>query len=183
MGIFDWIILAFIVVSMWMGWRKGLIGMVVSFAGVILSFYLIGKYFPLVKNGLIIKFGWGNVIATISAVLLIVLLLIIIVTIVIWLLNKTLKILHLSSINKIMGTLLGFVNGLLVVIIVSVVIDYVPFISRNLQDSNKHRVYGSIEIVKKELFGVLKITQPQLVIKPLIKPKQLPTKKTDRIKK
>jgi len=159
MGIFDWLLLLFLVFMMWRGWRKGIIGMLLHLAGVILVFFLIANYFPLVKQGLILKLHLGNALSTILAVVLIVAMIALIVQIIRLLLEKTLKLMHMSFFNSALGALFGFLTGLVFIIVLSILIEIVPSFERKLENADKHRVYAAVKVIRKELYTAFKIDE------------------------
>jgi len=165
MGIIDWIILAVLLLFTFFGWRKGLLASIIQLGGYILSFVLVGHYYPLVQRSLILKFHFAKWLATAVSVVLIIVLIVVIVRIVIFLLEKFLRALKLSPVNRTLGAVLGIINGLLVVIILTVVLDFMPKLSTPLKDGEKHRVYASVNLVKEEIFTKLKLTERMKLIK------------------
>jgi membrane protein required for colicin V production len=165
MGIIDWIILAFLLFFTVSGFRRGLAGAIIHFAGFILGFFLIGHYYPLLANQLMLKYDLGKSLATAIAIILILILIIVIVRFVIWAIDRFIKALQLSGLNRWLGGLLGLINGLICVIILTVVIDYMPGVSAKLKDGEKHRVYAGIEVLKKDLFDKLKLENRLTYIK------------------
>ncbi|HCX59044.1 MAG: CvpA family protein [Candidatus Cloacimonadales bacterium] len=157
MGVIDWIILALMLVCTFLGFRRGLIGAVVQFAGVILAFFLVGHYYPLLANQLMLKYGHGKTLSTIIAVVLILVLIIVIVRFVLWICDRFIRALNLSWLNRSLGAILGFLNGLILVIIFSVVMDYMPGLSAPLQNAEKHRVYVGVQQLKEDLFAGLNL--------------------------
>jgi membrane protein required for colicin V production len=158
MGIFDWLLLLFLVFVIWRGWRKGFIGMLLHLAGVILVFFLVAHYFPMVKQGLMLKLHLGNVLSTILAVILIVAMIALIVQIIRMLLEKAVKLMHISFLNSSMGALLGFLTGLLFIVVLSLLIELVPSFNRALANTERHRVYAAVRVVRSELFTAFKIS-------------------------
>ncbi len=173
MGILDWIILALLMVFIYLGWRRGLVAAIVQFCGYILSFFLVGHYYPLVQRNLILHYHLARWLATVISVLLILVLIVVVVRIVVYILNRVLKAMKLSTLNKAGGATLGLINGLLIVIIFMVMLDFVPKVSTPLENSQNHRVYAGINILKEELFSKLKLTQRVKLLK------LLPTDKQD----
>lgn len=157
MGIFDWLIILFLVYLMYRGWRKGFIGMLLQLVGVILVFLLIAHYFPLVKHGLMLKLHLGVLLSTIMAVILIVALIAIIVQIIKIILERTLKAMNMSFINSAIGAILGFMTGLLMLVVLSILIDVIPALSRPLENSYKHRVYSAVKVVRSEMYTAFKL--------------------------
>ena len=126
MGIIDWIILLFLLCFIVQGWRRGLAGMIVRSGGIVASFFLIGHFFPLVKTSLLANYKMGVVLATIIALLLIIVLMIVLIRLVMYFLQLLLKSARLTTANKFLGMGLGFLNGLLVVIVFTMMMDYIP---------------------------------------------------------
>ena len=165
MGVIDWIILAVLLIFTFFGWRKGLLANVVQLCGYILTFFLVSHYYPLVQRSLILKYHFAKWLATIVSVILIVALIVVIARLVIYILEKFLHALKLTSLNRGLGAVLGVVNGILVVIILMVVLDFLPNISTSLKDGEKHRVYAGVNLVKEEIFTKLNLTERMKLIK------------------
>jgi uncharacterized membrane protein required for colicin V production len=157
MGIFDWLILIFLAFLLFRGWRKGFIGMLLHLVGIILVFFLIAHYFPLVKHGLMLKLHLGAILSTILAVILIVAMIALIVQIIKMLLERAVKLMHISFINSSVGAMLGFLTGLVFLVILSMLIDLIPAVSRPLENSDKHRVYAAVRVVRLEMFNSFKL--------------------------
>jgi len=172
MGILDWLILALLMVFIYLGWRRGFVAAIVQFCGYILSFFLVGHYYPLVQRNLILRYHLAHWLATVFSVLLILVLIVVVVRIVVYILNRVLKAMKLSTLNKAGGATLGLINGLLIVIIFMVMLDFVPKVSTPLENSQKHRVYAGISVLKEELFSKLKLTQRVKLLKLLPGDKQ-----------
>ncbi|HPI25949.1 MAG TPA: hypothetical protein PLO57_05735, partial [Candidatus Cloacimonadota bacterium] len=71
--------------------------------------------------------------------------------------DRFIKALKLSGMNRFLGAVLGLVNGLICVIIITVALDYLPKVSTPLKDGEKHRVYAGIEVLKEDLFDKLQL--------------------------
>ena len=165
MGIIDWIILAVLVLFTFFGWRKGLLANIVQLAGYILTFFLVGHYYPLIQQSLIFKFHFAKWLATTVSVILIIVLIVVIVRIVIYILERFLRALKLSNLNRFLGAVLGVINGLMVVIILMVILDFMPNLSTPLKNGEKHRVYAGVNLVKEEIFTKLNLTERMKLIK------------------
>lgn len=157
MGIIDWIILLILLIFIGIGCRRGLIGAIIQFVGFILGFFLIGHYYPLLANRMMGKYAMGKTLATFIAVVLILILIVVISRFVVWAIDRFIKALKLSGMNRFLGAILGLINGLICVIILTVMLDYLPKVSQPLKDGNKHRVYAGIEVLKDDLFDTLKL--------------------------
>jgi len=159
MGIIDWIIVILLVAFMIVGFRRGFAGMAVQLLGYIASFFLIGQYYPLIRNSLVYKYHFDGVLASILAILLILILLGVIVRLVIFLLNKTLRLVNLGTTNRLFGALFGLLNALLIVMIFCLLVDYFPGLAKPLKMRSKHKVYYEIDQAKDEVFTALKLQQ------------------------
>jgi uncharacterized membrane protein required for colicin V production len=171
MGIIDILILGFLIFLIWRGWRKGLISTLLHLAGVLLVFFLIAHYFPLVKQGLVLKLHLGSALSTILAVILIVAAIALIVQIIRLLLEKTLKLMHVSFINSALGALVGFLTGLLAVVVLSILIEVIPSVRRDLNNADRHRVYAAVKVVRGELYNALNIQERVATVKDSAKAK------------
>lgn len=159
MGFIDWLILAVLLLTAFNGFRKGLAATLVHIGGAMGVFLLWGQVFPLVKNGLILNLKLGLVPATILAVILIVLVTVVLLSLIERLFHKVLKGTHLSGLNKFLGLIFGFLNGLMVIIILMVLLDYAPKLSTPLKDGAKHRVYAAVDVFKEDIFTLLKFDE------------------------
>lgn len=165
MGVIDWIILAFLLFFTFNGFRRGLAGAIIQLAGFVLAFFLIGHYYPLLANQMMLKYSMSKGMATVIAVILILCLLVVITRFVIWAIDRFIKVLKLSGMNRFLGAVLGLGNGLICVIILTVVLDYMPKVSTPLRDGEEHRVYAGIEVLKEDLFDKLQLENRMKYIK------------------
>jgi membrane protein required for colicin V production len=140
-----------------LGIRRGLVGAVVQFAGAILAFLLVGHYYPLLANQLMLKYELSKTLAVLISVILILVLVIVVIRFVVWILDRFIKALKLSWLNRLLGGILGLINGLILVIIFTIVMDYAPQASEPLRDPQKHRVYTGIDTLKDDLISHLKM--------------------------
>jgi len=180
MGAIDWVILTLLAVAVFLGWRRGLAAAVINLMGVIAGFFLVGHFYPLVARSLMIKYKLSSSLSTLLAVLLISVLLAVVVRLVIAALNRVLKALKLSSLNRFAGMLLGFANGLLILICVMIVLDYFPRVSTPLKDSSRHRVYAGVNLLKDELLKGLNLKQHLKHLELKAKNLKLPDFKSDK---
>lgn len=159
MGIIDWIILIILLLFAVQGLRKGLVAGLIKIGGMIAFFFLIGHFYPLVRNSLLASYHLNRTVATAIAWILILVLLVVVVRLVIWLLDKLLKSVMHSPINKFFGLLLGFLNGLLLIIVFTILVDYVPVLAKPLKNPANHRVYAAVDMLKVDLVSTLKMKQ------------------------
>ncbi len=165
MGIIDWIILGVLLIFVFLGWRKGFAANVIQLCGYILSFFLVGHYYPLVQRSLMQKYDMAAPVAVVISVLIILALLVVITKVVIYVISRVLVASKLSTPDKALGALIGFCNGLLIVIIFMVMLDFLPSVSTPLKDGENHRVYAGVNVLKEEMFTKLKLTERMKLIK------------------
>ena len=159
MGVIDWVILAVLLLFAFQGFRRGLAAAAINICGAIATFFLIAQFFPLVRNALAKNLGVSGLLSTIFAVILIAILMAVIIRLLIFLTNRVIKAIRLGFVNKLLGTGLGLVHGLLIVIVVMVALDYFPKLTKPLKDGEKHRVYAAADVIKEEAFNIFKLTQ------------------------
>ncbi len=150
MGMIDWLITIFLVFAVWHGLRRGLVGMLLNLAGIVAVFFLVGHFFSLVKSALINKFGFNEIMAWVVGLLLFFVFVYLISRIVRSLVERTMLIWNLSFFNRILGGFLGLLCGLGIVIVFTLIIDYIPSARDKLKDPVQHRVYSAIEVIKQE---------------------------------
>jgi uncharacterized membrane protein required for colicin V production len=142
----------------------GIVGALIHLAAIIFSFFLVSHFYPAVRYGLMAKLNTAPLLANIAAILLIIIVILVLVQLVIFAIERLLGYMHLSFLNHALGGLFGLVAGLVLVIILSVMIDYFPSISEKLADSEKHRVYSGVIVAKEEMFSTFKLkAQDRLV--------------------
>ncbi|MCB5253731.1 MAG: CvpA family protein [Candidatus Cloacimonadaceae bacterium] len=157
MGVIDWTIIAFLLVLTYFGLRRGLAGAIVQLAGVILTFILIGHYYPLLANQLVLKYGLSKTLSILIAVVLILILVVVVTRFVIWILDRFIKVLNLGWLNRLLGAILGLLNGLILVIIFTLIMDYMPRVSQALKNPDKHRVYVGMDTLKDDVVTHFKL--------------------------
>ncbi|MCB5262219.1 MAG: CvpA family protein [Candidatus Cloacimonetes bacterium] len=157
MGVIDWTIIAFLLVLTYFGLKCGLVGAIVQFAGVILNFFLIGHYYPLLANRLVLKFGLSKTLSVMISVVLILVLVVVVTRFVIWILNRFIKVLNLGWMNRLLGAILGLLNGLILVIVFTLVMDYMPKAAKALNNPDKHRVYVGMNTLKDDAISHIKL--------------------------
>jgi uncharacterized membrane protein required for colicin V production len=151
MGFIDLLLVAIIGFSMAWGWRKGLAAMIVRLVAIVASFFLVGHLFPLARASLVNNFGFSRGLATFVTVVLILVLIAVLVRIAIEILNRALKAVKLSGVNKFFGMLVGLVNALFFILIVMVVLDYFPKVSNSFKDPRRHKVYYALNNLKRDI--------------------------------
>lgn len=172
MGFIDLLLLGIIGFSMAWGWRKGLAAMIVRLVAIIASFFLVGQLFPLARTSLVNNFGIGRGLATIIAVVLVLVLIAVLVRIAIEVLNRALKAVKLSGVNKFFGMLVGLLNALFFIFIMILVLDQIPKISASFKDRSHHKVYYALNGLKQDVLSGLKLREhlPDIDLKDIFDP-------------
>lgn len=152
MGIIDWIILVFLLLCIGMGFRRGLVGSLLQLGGYVLAFFLIGHYYPSIRYNMMAKYGINAILANILAIVLILVAILVLVKLVNFFICRVLSVLHLSWINHTLGGVLGLLNGLILVIIITVMIDFIPGLQPRIMGSGKHKVYQGVVVIKKDVY-------------------------------
>jgi len=159
MGIIDWSIVVLLVIFLAHGLRRGFATILIQLLGYIAVFLLVGQYYPLVRHSLITKFSWSTPLATVSSFVLIAGLIFIVVSIMVYLLNRTLRITNLTFLNRLVGGLFGLACAILVMMIVMVLLDHAPNLSTPLKNKETHLAYATIDSLKTETFKTLALKQ------------------------
>lgn len=172
MGFIDFLLLVIIGLSMAWGWKKGLAAMIVRLVAIIASFFLVGQLYPLARASLVNNFGMSCGLATFIAVVLILVLIAVLVRIAIEVLNRALKAVKLSGVNKFFGMLVGLLNALFFIFILIVVLGYFPKASANFNNPSRHKVYHGLSSLKQDVFARLKLREhlPEIHLKDIIGP-------------
>jgi len=170
MGFIDLLLLGIIGFSMVWGWRKGLAAMIVRLVAIVASFFLVGQLFPLARASLVNNFGFSRGLATIIAVVLILILIGVLVRIAIEVLNRALKAVKLSGVNKFFGMLVGLLNALFFIFILILALDQFPKLSASFKDPARHKVYYSLNGLKQDVLSGLKLREhlPEIDLKDIL---------------
>ncbi|MBN2829137.1 MAG: CvpA family protein [Candidatus Cloacimonetes bacterium] len=155
MKILDIALLIVLLIITIYGWRKGIIASLLQLAGIVVCFVLAGKYAPLFQNALVNNFGLGTTLSMFLAYLLVVIIILLIFQIIRLLLEGVLKLLNLTIINRILGALFAFINGVLLFVVLLTLIEISPG-KESFVNSTKGSVFiSSVREVKNELINTL----------------------------
>jgi membrane protein required for colicin V production len=156
MQILDLILALILVIFIIFGYRKGLIAELLQLAGLIVSFLLIGKFAPLVKDGLIMKWHLGPFLATLCSYLLIFILIAIIIQLVRMAMEHLVEALNINFLNRSLGAVFGLLSGLFFFALILILIDLLPFASQFDHATMNSKVIKTSRIMKGELLGAMK---------------------------
>ncbi len=146
MHILDIIIGIFLLAFVINGLRKGLIQSVLGLLGLILIIVLIVKVGTPVKFMLIQELGINEIIAMILSYILIVIFIVIIIRLVGWILGNIISVLNAGCLDKILGMIFGFLNGVLIIAIILILLDISP-IRKTVRNATRDSV--AVQYIRK----------------------------------
>ncbi|MDY6916300.1 MAG: CvpA family protein [Candidatus Cloacimonadota bacterium] len=157
-NIIDVIFAIFLFIFFFIHLRKGLVASVLHLAGLVITVLLVYHIGHSVKDMIVTKLNLSNTLALIIAYILIILTVMLITKIIIIIINRVMKFLHLNTLNRILGGLFGLINGILVISILLIIVDISPFLKFARPDINKSYI---VQVTRKAT-GIAKEKIPQL---------------------
>ncbi len=127
MNILDIILGIFLLVLLFHGLMKGFIQSIISLLSLGVIVLLIAKTGHIFKGMLIIRLGFSEILAIICSYILITLAIIIIAKITIKILQMIIDFLNLKWLDRILGALFGVFNGALIIAILLLLLNLLPF--------------------------------------------------------
>ena len=160
----DIILSLFLVFFLFVGYKKGFISSIISLVGLSSVVVLIGRFAPLAKEGLIGRFALSPFTATILSYVLIVVLIMLIAKIVKIILHKIILFLEINWLDKLLGSVFGLMNGVLILMLIVILIDVLPISNYVWQKTEKSKLTKSIKILTHNIENNLlkKIPQPNI---------------------
>ncbi|MDP8232703.1 MAG: CvpA family protein [Candidatus Zophobacter franzmannii] len=155
MRILDLILLGILIIITFYGWKKGIVASLLSLAGIIISFVLAGLYAPMFQNALVNNFGLGSGMSMFLAYLLVIIIILLIIQIIRLLLEGILKLLHLTIVNRILGAMFAFINGVLLFVVLLTLIEITPAQKKFVKSTEGSVFITSVREVKNELMTLL----------------------------
>ena len=149
---------------LFVGYKKGFISSIISLVGLSAIVILLGRFAPLAKEGLIERFALSPFSATIFSYILIIVLILLIAKIIKIILRKIILFLEINWLDKLLGSLFGLMNGVILLMLLVIVINVLP-ISKYVWDKTKNsKITTSIRILAEDVENNLlkKIPQPNL---------------------
>lgn len=126
MHILDIIIGIFLLAFVINGLRKGFIKSVLGLLGLIVIIILIVKIGNPLKIILIKELGINEILAVALSYILIIFFITIIIKLIGWILSQVMNILNAGCLDRILGMIFGFLNGVLIVAIILILLDITP---------------------------------------------------------
>lgn len=161
----DIILICIIIISMIVGFKKGFISSLLTWVGLFASLIMILRFGPMVKAGIMIKFGLGNFFSTILAYLLIFILISILASLLKIVLNYLAKLLNLSFINRVFGAVFGFMNIMVILMLFLFVMDIFPYFKDFKIYLKNSIIISEAQKMKTALKTDIKEIMPQDLIK------------------
>ena len=135
MSYLDYFFISFILISLLVGCYRGFTRELFSLAGWILAFYFANLFSPnLLKYA---PFEFGDHINFIIIYMVIFIIILLLATFLATLLNKLIKNIGLGVLNVIMGSIFGFMRGVLITFIIIFLVEKTSFISETILAESK----------------------------------------------
>ncbi|MCB5250494.1 MAG: CvpA family protein [Candidatus Cloacimonadales bacterium] len=143
------VLIVYFIVALFFGFKKGLIATIVHWVGLVVACLLIIRYAPMVTAGIMNKFPIGVFFANILSYLIIFVMVVILSKLVIILLNQIANLLSLTFVNKCFGALIGFLNAVIVLMILITIIELVPYTKSIQEYINKSYIIKETQKIKE----------------------------------
>lgn len=147
----DFILLIILCIIAFLGFRKGLIAAILQLVGVAVSFIMVVRFGPLVRDGLIQKFSLNPTIAIVLSYIIIFIFIGILIRLLIFVSQKLLELMQLNIINRILGALFALVNGVIFLLLVYVIMDVLPFVTFTSEIKKKSKIVELLDIASDEV--------------------------------
>ena len=130
MHVVDIVLSVLFLVSLVIGYKKGFVSALLTWVGLFASVLMILRYSPMVQAGIMIRFDFSPIISALIAYLLVFILIMVLFAIVNILINYLIRFTNLNFINKLFGAIFGFLNMVVMLIVILFFINYMPFLAR-----------------------------------------------------
>jgi membrane protein required for colicin V production len=130
---------------------KGFMASLIQLIGLVVIVYTVAKAGQIVKLLVIDHLGWGNVPATIAAYLLIALIIFIFIRIMIFMVNRVVEVLSLKWLNRLLGAVFGILNGLLLIAVLIIISDVLPFKKEIREFTDKSYIVRNLRVITEEI--------------------------------
>ena len=140
----------FLLIALLIGLKKGLIASIIHLVALVCTFILITKLSPAIAFLLHSKLNLSELVAAILSYLIILIVIIILAKITVYFLHKVIKMLKLTVVNRILGAIFGFCNGILILVICLLIISISPFQREFDQWSRDSQVIDALRIITNE---------------------------------
>ena len=151
MNILDIILGAFLLILMFHGFRKGFIRSIIGLLGLVVIVIVIARTGHLFKGMLMVKLGFGEVLAVISSYILIAIIIILVVKLIIYILHSIVELFNLNWLNKLLGGLFGLFNGTLIIAIILIILNISPFEKDVRKFTSNSRIATTVRIITDKL--------------------------------
>jgi len=131
--------------------RKGFVASVIQLLGLIVIVFTIAKAGQFVKLIVIEQLGWSDTVAAIASYILIAIIILLMVKFIIFLINRVVEILSLKWLNKLLGVFFGILNGLLLIAVLIIITDVLPFNKEIREFSSKSYIVSTVRVITDEI--------------------------------
>ena len=153
----DIFLLIVFLAAMVYGFKKGFISVMLTWMGLLISLILIARLGPMIQLGLMAKYDISPFFSTVLTIVLIFFLISILVAILKILLNDLAKLLNLSFLNRIIGSVFGFLNIIVILTLFLAFLNFLPrlerfksFVHSSVIITEVNRVYELVKVEIKE---------------------------------
>ncbi len=136
---------------MFHGFRKGFIRSIIGLLGLVVIVIVIARTGHLFKGMLMVKLGFGEVLAVISSYILIAIIIILVVKLIIYILHSIVELFNLNWLNKLLGGLFGLFNGTLIIAIILIILNISPFERDVRKFTSNSRIATTVRIITDKL--------------------------------
>jgi len=141
----------FLVVALLLGLKKGFVASVISLAALVISIIIVSQLSPFIVFFLVTKFNLSEILAVIISYLVVFIFIAIIAKIMIKILHKVIKKLKISFINRILGAILGFCNGLIILVLIILLINITPFDEDFKEATSDSKAVASLRLLADKI--------------------------------
>ncbi|HHE64391.1 MAG: hypothetical protein DRH89_06090 [Candidatus Cloacimonadota bacterium] len=151
MNILDIILGVFLLVLLSYGLIKGFIKSIISLLSLVVIVLLIAKSGHLFKGMLMVKLGFSELLAIICSYILITIAIILIAKLTIKILQMIIEFLNLKWLDRILGALFGVFNGALIIAIILLLLNLLPFEEQIRDFTSPSRIVVNIRDVTDKI--------------------------------
>lgn len=141
----------FLLIAILLGLKKGFVASVISLAALIISIIIVSQLSPVIVFFLVTKFNLSEILSVIISYLVVFIFIAIIAKFLIKILHKIIKKLKISFLNRALGAVLGFCNGLIILIIIVLLINLTPFDEDFAEITSESQAVVSIRLLADKI--------------------------------
>ncbi|MBC8527332.1 MAG: CvpA family protein [Candidatus Cloacimonetes bacterium] len=157
MGIINILAYAIIILFAIFGFKSGFLHGITKLLGWVIALILAIKIGPAVANFLKNSLSISDKIAHILGGVIVFILIIIVITIIVSILKKFIKVLHLSFFDRILGLVLGGIQSMIVIFLISFAVQWLPISENNKKSITEAKVVNWNNKTVAEILSATKL--------------------------